>query len=121
VTWPPLTATTQWLPNGRLAAGVNVKELAGELLCVNAFAVELHVSEKAVEVAVTDSLKLIVIVDVTATFDAPAAGTVLLTVGAASPGDPNVCPWFTAPAELAAAAAHVKSLYPVPVPISRSD
>src|SRR5438477_216972 len=80
-----ITVTVQTTPTGRLPLGVSVKLLAGEALATNAIGVPAgHSSLKAVPVALTGSLKLIVIGVSIATGLAPATGRVLLTLGAAS-------------------------------------
>jgi len=82
--------------SGELGVSVNwVPGVAGAGLRVNACGEPFgHCSEKAEAVAVTLSLKLTTMVALTETLAAPAAGVVLMTLGAVSPpphgasGDP---------------------------------
>src|ERR1044071_6591364 len=79
------TVTVQTVPAGRSDAGFNVKDDAGDAVWENAFGVPVgHSSEKALLVALTDSLNVIWIVVSRATLVAPFVGVVLLTPGAAS-------------------------------------
>jgi hypothetical protein len=72
---------------GRFAEGVRVKLVAGLADCVNALGLpDGHSNVKALLVALTDSLKLIVMVEVTATPVAPFNGELLVMLGAASTG-----------------------------------
>jgi drug/metabolite transporter superfamily protein YnfA len=84
------TVTVQTVSAGRLKVGVSVCELAGEELVVNGIGVpDGHSSENAL-LALTDLLKLIVIVVFSTTLVAPFVGTVLVTVGGVSVVNENV-------------------------------
>src|ERR687883_438040 len=79
------TVIVQTVPAGRFAVGVSVKDVAGDEVCENAFEVPVgHSIEKAFDVALTDSLKVIWMTVSRATSVAPSAGLVVLTLGAAS-------------------------------------
>ena len=74
------------MPAGSDASGVSVNVVAGDAVCVNACGERAgHSRLKALAEAVTLSLKLITMVELTATLVAPLAGVVLLTLGAVSP------------------------------------
>jgi hypothetical protein len=82
--------TVQTVSAGRFAVGVSVYELAGDELVLKLIGVPLgHSSEKAL-LALTDLLKLIVIVEASGTAVAPFVGTVLVTVGGVSTVNENV-------------------------------
>jgi hypothetical protein len=79
------TVTWQTVPTGRFDVGVSVIVVAGDELCEKPVEVPVgHSSEKALLVALTDSLNVIAIVVSRATSVAPSAGVVLETLGAAS-------------------------------------
>ncbi len=62
VIWLAIAVTVQIVPYGRFAVGVSVMEVAGEPLCVKETGVPFgHWIVKALAVALTLSLKLIVI------------------------------------------------------------
>jgi hypothetical protein len=79
------TTIVQTVLAGSGLVGVRVKELEGEELVVKLSGVPVgHSSVKALPVALTDLLKLIVIVELAFTSTAPFVGTVLVTVGGVS-------------------------------------
>ena len=83
------TVTVQVVSAGRFDVGVSVYELAGDELVLNEIGVPVgHSSENAL-VAVTDLLKLTVIVEASATLVAPFVGTVDVTVGGVSTVNEN--------------------------------
>jgi hypothetical protein len=92
VTWLATTVTVQTAPPGRFAVGRNTKLAAGEAgVTVKAIGVPTgHASVNAVPVTFTASLKFTVTVLGVATFVAPFAGVVLLTLGGASTVKENV-------------------------------
>src|SRR5688500_15238863 len=115
------TVTTQVVLKGRFTSGLRVKLLLGEALCVNVIGVPVgHSTTNALEVALTLSLKFMVMFVSKATLTAPVAGIVLSTVGAASPA-PKFCPVLIAPKLPVAGALQGKSSYTWPAPLSRSD
>src|SRR2546423_8266579 len=77
--------TVHVVPSGRSAVGSSVIEEPGEPLTVKLFALPVgHSSVNELPLAVTLSLKLTTMFAFVATFVAPSAGEVLVTVGAAS-------------------------------------
>src|SRR5512140_2366600 len=78
------TVTTQLALFGSAAAGVSVKVVAGETVCVNPWGAPSQFRVKA-DAALTLSLNVTVIVEVTGTAVAPVTGEVLVTAGAVSP------------------------------------
>ena len=87
--WLAATVTVQVVLNGRSAAGVSVKALAGEAVCANGCGAPAgHSTVKALPVALTLSLKLMTMAESTGTFVAAFAGVVAPTAGAPSPGEP---------------------------------
>src|ERR1051326_6110937 len=79
------TVTVQTVPAGSCALGVSVNDVSGDEDCEKVSAVPVgHSSENALLVALTDSLKLIVIVVSRWTSVAPSVGDVLVTDGAVS-------------------------------------
>jgi hypothetical protein len=86
VTSLAVTSTTHVTPAGSGDVGVSVNVAAGDDVCVNSRGEPSgHSRLKALAEAVTLSLKLIVMVELTETLLAPVAGVVLLTLGALSP------------------------------------
>ena len=74
------------MPAGSGELGVSVNVVAGDAVCVNVRGEPAgHSRLKALADAVTLSLKLMTMVELTGTLVAPAAGVVLLTLGAVSP------------------------------------
>src|SRR5688500_2976866 len=87
VTCAATTVTVQVTPLGRLALGLSTKLLAGPVpvMLLKPIGVPTgHSSVKALPVTFTGSLKVIVMLVSDAWFVAPLAGTVVVTVGAAS-------------------------------------
>src|SRR6266516_4929388 len=83
--WFAITFTEQTVPPGRSLVGSSVIEEPGEPLTEKLFGVPVgHSSVNELPLAVTGSLKLTTMFVFTATWAAPAAGLVLLTLGAAS-------------------------------------
>ena len=74
------------MPAGSGEVGVSVNVVAGDAVCVNVRGEPAgHSRLKALAEAVTLSLKLMTMVELTETLFAPLAGVVLLTLGAVSP------------------------------------
>ena len=74
------------MPAGSGDVGVSVNVVAGDAVCVNVRGEPAgHSRLKALADAVTLSLKLMTMVELTETLVAPLAGVVLLTLGAVSP------------------------------------
>src|SRR5919206_5039853 len=83
--WFPMTFTEQTVPSGRLLVGSSVIDEPGEPLTAKLSGVLVgHSSVNELVVAVTGSLKLIVMFVFTATWSAASAGDVVVTDGAAS-------------------------------------
>src|SRR4051812_10943175 len=83
--WLAKTVTVQVVPEGRSATGSRVKLLAGDALSVNACGEPVgHWIEKELVVALTGSVKLMVMLELVATLVAPFAGVVVVTAGPAS-------------------------------------
>ena len=81
-----VTFTAHVVPAGSGELGVSVNVVAGDAVCVNVRGEPAgHSRLKALADAVTLSLKLMTMVELTGTLFAPAAGVVLLTLGAVSP------------------------------------
>jgi hypothetical protein len=81
-----VTFTAQVVPSGSEEAGVSVNDELGDALCVNARGEPAgHSRVNAEADAVTLSLKLMTILELTETLVAPLEGVVLLTLGAESP------------------------------------
>src|ERR1043165_8315138 len=78
------TVTVQVVPAGRSAAGSSVKLAEGEALSVKVCGLPAQLTEKEPVVALTGSLKLIVMFEFGAALVAPLAGEVVVTDGASS-------------------------------------
>src|SRR5438132_5729358 len=83
--WFAITFTEQIVPSGRLLVGSSVIDEPGEPLTVKLSGVPVgHSSVNELPLAVTGSLKFTTMFVLVATWSAPSAGDVLVTVGAAS-------------------------------------
>src|SRR5213080_2732606 len=83
--WFAITFTEQTVPSGRLLVGSSVIDEPGEPLTVKLSDVLVgHSSVNELVVAVTGSLKLTTMFVFTATWSAPFAGELVVTLGAAS-------------------------------------
>ena len=81
-----VTFTAHAVPAGSGELGVSVNVVAGDAVCVNVRGEPAgHSRLKALAEAVTLSLKLMTMVELTGTLVALLAGVVLLTLGALSP------------------------------------